>query len=135
MDTGFGAEAFFSKGLGVEGEVAYCDPDWNFDSSGMGVGSADLTYRFPARGSRVEPFAAGGFSLYFSGRHLECSSLGPCNIPYYGLAYGYNLGGGVNVWLRRRLALRLGVRYQGHAQNLISFTRHFVAFRVGVTFR
>jgi len=131
VDTGLGGEVFFRKRFGAEAEVSYYGPHWAFcancDNSGMGVGSLDLIYRRPLTGSRMEPFAVGGYSGYSVGGGSG-----------HGYSSGYNLGGGVNVWFRRRVALRLGVRYQGNAGNIVQFpyfVPHFVAFRIGVTFR
>ncbi|MHB8653177.1 MAG: hypothetical protein ACYDA9_04775 [Terriglobia bacterium] len=128
VDTGVGGEVFFLKRFGAEAEVSYYAPDWTFctncDYSGMGVGSLDLIYRLPVTGSRIEPFAAGGYSGY-----TIAGGASP------GYASGYNIGGGVNVWFKRRVALRLDVRYQGNAGNIVHPVSHFVAFRIGVTFR
>lgn len=129
VDAGLGGEAFFVKGFGAEAEGSYFGPHWTFctncTNSGMGLGSLDLIYRLPLTGSRIEPFAAGGYTGYFLGG----------GVSTHGYANGYNLGGGVNVWLRKHLALRLGVRYQGNAGNIVYIVNHFVAFRIGVTFR
>ena len=121
VSTGFGGEGFVYKGLGLGAEVGYAGPDWNFGSSGMGVGSADVSYHFLPRTarSRVEPFVTGGYSLYFG----------------HGETTGFNVGGGANVWLRKHLGLRLELREQAHAQYLIPRVKDFVAFRVGMTFR
>jgi len=129
VDTGGGGDAFFLKGFGAEAEVSYFGPHWTFCTdctySGMGLGSLDLIHRFPLKGSRIEPFAAGGYTGYFIGG----------GVSTHGYSNGYNLGGGVNVWLRKHLALRLDVRYQGDAGNIVYTINHFVAFRIGVTVR
>jgi len=129
VDTGAGGEAFFLKRFGAEAEVSYFGPHWTFctdcDNSGMGVGSLDLIYRLPLRGSRIEPFAAGGYTGYFLGG----------GVSTHGYSSGYNLGGGVNLWFRKHLALRLDVRYQGNAGNIVYIVSHFAAFRIGVTIR
>lgn len=121
MTTGLGAEGFIYRGLGVGAEVGYAGPHWSFDSSGMGVGSVDASYHFFPRkkNGRVEPFVAGGYSLYFG----------------HGKANGFNVGGGVNVWLGHRAALRLEVRDFGNAGIILPAVDNFIAFRFGMTFR
>jgi opacity protein-like surface antigen len=129
-NTGFGGEVLINrgidKGLGVGVELGYAGPDWSFDGGGaVGVGSIDASYHFFAskRQSRIDPFATGGYSLYFGQRTTTQS--------------GYNLGGGVNLWVIKHAALRLEVRYQGGIDGFHGFTQfnHYVAFRVGMTFR
>jgi hypothetical protein len=129
VDTGGGGDAFFLKGFGAEAEISYFGPHWTFCTgcadSGMGLGSLDLIYRLPLTGRRIEPFAAGGYTCYVVGG-------GDSSHSY---SNGYNLGGGVNIWLRKHLALRLDVRYQGDTGNIVYIVSHFVAFRIGVTVR
>ena len=125
-NTGFGGEVLVHKGVGVGVELGYAGPDWSFDGDGaVGVGSVDMTYHFFGNKSRrkVEPFATGGYSLYFGQRTTIQS--------------GFNFGGGVNIWVFKHAALRLEVRYQGGIDGFHGFTQfnHYVAFRVGMTFR
>jgi hypothetical protein len=125
-NTGFGGEALVRKGVGVGVELGYAGPDWSFDGNGaVGVGSIDATYHFFGNKSRrkVEPFLTGGYSLYFGQRTTTQS--------------GFNLGGGVNLWVIRHAALRLEIRYQGGINGFQGFSQfnHFVAFRFGMTFR
>jgi len=123
-NIGFGGEVFVYKGLGVGAEAGYAGPDWSFDGNGaVGVGSIDASYHFFRKKNhrKVEPFATGGYSLYFGDRTA--------------FQHGYNLGGGVNLWVAKHAALRLEVRDQGHINYFHSAFTHFVAFRVGMTFR
>ena len=130
-NTGFGGEVLINKGidkgLGVGVELGYAGSDWSFNGEGsaVGVGSIDASYHFFGKKSRrkVEPFATGGYSLYYGERTTTQS--------------GYNLGGGVNLWVFRHAALRLEVRYQGGINYFDGFSpfTHYVAFRFGMTFR
>ncbi len=120
VNAGFGGEIFIHKGLSVGPEFGYAGQDWSFGSNGIGVGSVDASYHF-LREKKVEPFAMGGYSLYFGDRTATQS--------------GYNLGGGVNFWFSRHATLRLEVRHQGHIERFHSQFTHFAAFRVGMTFR
>ncbi|HEV2491598.1 MAG TPA: hypothetical protein VG204_00845 [Terriglobia bacterium] len=124
VNSGFGGEAFVFTGLGLGGEVAYAGPDWSFSGSGaMGIASGDVSYHFfPGKNRRrFEPFVTGGYSLYFGDR-TETQS-------------GFNVGGGVNIWLVKHAAMRLEVRNQGFIKHFHSQFTDFVAFRFGVTFR
>ena len=68
-NTGFGLELLLNNGLGVETEVVYAGPDWSFIGAGaVGVGSVDASYHFLKSPKRVDPFATGGYSLYFGQR-------------------------------------------------------------------
>jgi hypothetical protein len=122
-DTGFGGELLVRKGVGVGVELGYAGPNWNFDKSGLGMGSVDGSYHFFGSKSRrgLDPFATGGYSLYFGQRTMFQS--------------GPNLGGGVNLWLVKHVALRSEIRYQGGINHFNSPLAHYVAFRFGLTFR
>ncbi|HTS67895.1 MAG TPA: hypothetical protein VMO17_02840 [Terriglobia bacterium] len=123
-NIGFGGEAFVYKGLGVGAEAGYAAPTWRFDAGEtVGVGSVDASYHFfdQAHRRRLEPFIAGGYSLYFGDRT--------------DFQNGYNFGGGLNLWIAKHAALRLEVRDQGNIHYFHSQFTNFVAFRVGMTFR
>jgi hypothetical protein len=124
VNTGFGGEVFVRKGLGLGGELGYAGPDWSFSGvQAVGVASIDASYHFLGKKNRkrVGPFVTGGYSLYFGDRTA--------------FQNGFNLGGGVNIWMAKHAALRLEVRNQDHIQYFHSDFTHYVAFRVGVTFR
>lgn len=126
-NTGFGLDLFGNHGWGVETEFAYANSNWSFsgNDSAIGIGSVDVTdHFFGAKNERrLDPFAAGGYSLYFGERTTFVS--------------GYNLGGGVNLWLQKHVALRLAIRYQGGINRFDGFSQftHFVAFRFGIALR
>jgi len=125
-NTGFGGEVLIHKGVGVGIELGYAG-DWSFSGTGsaLGVGSADVTYHFLGNKSRskIEPFLTGGYSLYYGERTTTQS--------------GFNLGGGVNLWLIKHVAPRLEIRYQGGINGFHGYSQfnEFIAFRFGVTFR
>jgi opacity protein-like surface antigen len=124
VNAGFGGEFFVRKGLAVGPEFAYAGPDWSFSTgAAVGVGSFDASYHFLGRKTRrrLEPFVTGGYSLYFGDRTV--------------FQNGLNLGGGVNFWVAKHVALRLEIRDQDHINYFHSQFTRFVAFRVGMTFR
>ncbi len=123
VNTGFGGEMFLHKGLGAGVEFGYAAPEWRFGRIGLGVGSANASYHFFGQnnGRRVEPFVTGGYSLYFGDRTAFQS--------------GFNLGGGVNIWMAKHVGLRFELRDQDHIDYFHSPFTRFVAFRIGVTFR
>ena len=124
VNAGFGGEFFVRKGLAVGPEFGYAGPDWSFGTgSAVGVGSIDACYHFFGKKNhrRIEPFVVGGYSLYFGDRT--------------DFQNGFNLGGGVNLWVAKHAALRLEIRDQDHINYFHSQFTRFVAFRVGMTFR
>lgn len=125
-NTGFGLELLLHQGLGVQTELGYAGPDWSFSGDGaVGVGSVDAAYHFLGMKSRrrIDPFADGGYSLYFGQRTTFGS--------------GYNLGAGTNFWVLRHVALRSEIRFQGGINTFNGFSQftHYAAFRFGITFR
>ncbi|HXX23584.1 MAG TPA: hypothetical protein VEO19_10580 [Terriglobia bacterium] len=101
-NTGFGGEVIAHDRAGAGVELGYAGPDWSFSGNGaVGVGSANGSYHFFGTKSRrrIDPFATGGYSLYFGQRTTFKS--------------GFNFGGGVNFWLIKHVALRSEIRYQG----------------------
>jgi len=111
--------------VGATIELGYAGADWGFNGDyGVGLGSADASYHiFHTRSRpRIDPFAVGGYSLYY-GERADVHS-------------GYNFGGGVNLWFIKHVAARLEVREQGGIDYWANapFT-HYVGFRFGLTFR
>ena len=124
VNTGFGGETFVSKGLGLGVEAGYAGPDWSFSGGGaVGAVSIDASYHFFGKKNhrRIEPFAVGGYSLYYGDRTATQS--------------GFNIGGGLNFWVAKHAALRLEVRDQDHINYFHSQFTRFVAFRFGMTLR
>jgi len=123
VNTGLGGE-FLYQGLGLGFEAGYGGPDWSFSGGGaVGVLSIDASYHFLSKKKRrrTEPFVGGGYSLYYGDRTDTQN--------------GFNIGGGVNLWLAKHAALRLEVRNQDYIKQFHSQFTRFVAFRIGVTFR
>jgi hypothetical protein len=125
VSTGFGGNVVAYKGLGFGSEVVYAHGNGN---SSVGTASLDFTYHFLSKPNHskpnqrnLEPFASVGQSFYFGHR---------------GSANGYNLGGGVNYWVTKRVALRFEVRDHAHiGPDQFLGARNFLAFRFGMTFR
>jgi len=121
INTGLGGEVLFYKGLGVAAEAGYARSGSTYQS--VGIGSIDLSYHFinKKHHNQIEPFAIGGTSVYFGNG---------------GYATGFNLGGGVNVWAARHLAVRFEIRDHAHIDpSEFPGRSGFVAFRFGVTVR
>ena len=121
INTGFGVEVLLYKGLGLGGEAEYARQGTIYQA--VGIGSIDFAYHFIRKESRseIEPFAIGGPSVYFGNG---------------GSAGGFTLGGGVNWWLAKHVAVRFEIRDHAHiGNNEFPRVTSFVAFRFGVTFR
>jgi hypothetical protein len=115
LHFGGGAEGRLYKGLGFAAEIGYLAPFRELNQ-GVGVFSLDGIYRFHKSKSKIEPFLAGGYSVFFR----------------RGTAHGANLGGGIDYWFLKKLGLRLEFRdyfqmnYPGD---------HLIQGRVGFAFR
>jgi opacity protein-like surface antigen len=136
LTAGFGGEGYVYKGLGMGVEVgtaglgasANGEPNW------IGVGSADLSYHFFPKKIRghAAPFVAGGYTLFFG----QDTDTGTGSI-----AHGFNVGGGVDIFVTKHAGARFDVRYNAHGDHILwpSFPNlaqfSFVAFRIGLTFR
>jgi len=123
IHVGGGGEGFIGKGLGVGAELGPISaknagiyyPSQTWFNQAIGLGSANLSYHFlPSTIDRkFEPFVTAGYSLFF--RH--------------GTFNGCNVGGGVNVWMNKNVALRFEDRFHS------ALYHHFAGFRIGMTFR
>jgi len=114
--AGGGFDAHLAKGVGLNMELGWLYPK-NEPSAGLGVFSPGLTYYFRhAKNLKLEPFAAGGYSLMFREGHQ--------NLYYF--------GGGVNWWLSKRFGTRLEFRDHVYPQGPAV---HFWGVRMGVAFR
>jgi hypothetical protein len=87
ISTGFGGDVLVYKGLGFGAEAEYAKSG----NSDVGEGSFDACYHFLGKTDRrkIEPFASGGYSVYFGQRSTE---------------NGFNIGGGVNYWMVKHVA-------------------------------
>lgn len=121
---GGGGEGFVYKGLGVGAEIGYLAP-WSSFNDGVAAGSANLSYHLLPKtdDKKIEPFVTTGYSIFARA----------------GVSHGFNVGGGVNLWLSERGGLRLEIRddiSRGPISSRSSFASdHFVSFRIGVAFR
>jgi len=114
FQVGGGAEGFFTRSLGVGvdvGGLRWFEQDWFVAVSPNFV----LRFRAKRDENKLEPFVTAGGTV-FTG--------------YYG--NGLNFGGGVNYWFTDHVGLRLEARdsFEWEADRA-----HFVAFRIGLTFR
>ncbi|HEV2444621.1 MAG TPA: hypothetical protein VGS58_01810 [Candidatus Sulfopaludibacter sp.] len=115
LHAGGGADIHLVKGIGFNAELGALAPKDDLYST-VGIFSLGGTYRF-RRGEniRLEPFAAGGYSLMFRESHA--------NLYYF--------GGGVTCWAARRVGVR--VEFRDHVWP--GEPVHFWGFRFGVAFR
>jgi len=133
---GGGGEFLAGAGVGFGGELFNSTQLWQGASLNTWIGSIDVSYHFGSsrKKRRVEPFVTGGYTFYY--------------VANIDLVHenGGNFGGGVNVWLLHRTALRLEIRDDIGGQDLsaefepegtyfLRSSRHLVGFRLGMTFR
>jgi hypothetical protein len=124
LQIGAGGEGFIYKGLAIGAELGPVGPlssermgsytlGW-FDDV-VGVGSVNFSYHVlaPTPDRKLEPFFTAGYTMFFRA----------------GISHGTNVGGGVNVWVNRNVALRFEVRNQAASY------RWNLGARFGVTFR
>ncbi len=121
-----GGEVLY-KGVGALAEVGFLGPAVAMND-GLGVVSLNGIYhlRMPRESARrVSPFVTGGYTMFFRDGHLNL----------------WNVGGGIDWWLARRVGLRVEVRdqiwHESYSSPYYSFsnTTHFWNFRTGVVFR
>lgn len=112
-----GGQIFLFKGLGIGAEVGPVITRAETSVSYVyGLGSANLSYHFPrlTDHDKIEPFFTAGYSATFRA----------------GVQNGWNAGAGVNVWVKKNVALRFEVRdYLGRLRI------DHVGPQFGVTFR
>lgn len=114
FQAGGGGEGLVYKGLGLGAEVGYIAP-FRSPGDGFGILSPDVSYHFSNGSSKLVPFVTGGYSLAFR----------------RGTSSGGNFGGGVQYWMKDRVALR--VEFRDHVFS--SDSPHLFQFRVGLSFR
>lgn len=111
---GVGGTAHVGGGVGLGGEIGGI----RFDGGHGGLAALHAAHHFPmaAPGRRTDPFVLGGVALAFAGGELGAYWL---------------LGGGVQYWVRPRLAVRVELRgYPGGAD-----INRFAEVRFGLAFR
>ncbi len=121
-----GGEVLF-KGVGPLFEVGYLGPT-SYLSEGLGVLSLNGVYHIPAGGesrSIVSPFVTGGYSMFFREGHANF----------------WNVGGGVDWWVGRKIGVRVElrdqIRHESYTSPYYSYSRtwHFWNVRTGIVFR
>jgi Outer membrane protein beta-barrel domain len=115
---GGGGEAVFGDAVGVGAEIGYLSA-FESGSEGIGVFSLNGSYHFGSgpHSRKLRPFVTGGYTLGFRD----------------GYANLFNVGGGVQYWLKPKVGLRFEVR--DHIWSNGGDTIQFWGVRVGVTFR
>ena len=114
---GGGADILLAKGIGVGAEIGALGPKDGFGDGVFGVFSPDASYHFAYdRRRKWDPFVAGGYSLFFRNGTLNA----------------FNVGGGINYWLTRRMAFR--GEFRDHIYP-VGGAIHFWGFRFGMSFR
>lgn len=135
VSAGGGGEFFVYKGLGMGAEASYAHLGRGPDLQAW-IASGDLSYHFGrnARRGKTDPFVVLGVSGFFPTRGLPAG-----NSVFFPDSDGRlepagNFGGGVNLWLAKRVGLRFEARdyIQEYAS---SGPGHDVSFRVGISLR
>ena len=119
--VGGGGEAVIRDAIGIGAEIGYLNWLEEPDESGLGVFSVNGSYHFNGgeASRRFRPFLTGGYTLGFAADGHE-------NL--------FNVGGGVDYWLKPKVGLRVEFRdhvWSGDGED----TLHFWSVRFGVTFR
>jgi hypothetical protein len=112
---GGGVEVLLQDEFGISADVGYVYFTQSGINDGFGLFSPGALYQFQG-GSKVVPFVSGGYSLAFRSDVL--------NMVYF--------GGGVNYWMKKRLALKFEVRDQLSPSEPRD---NLLQFRVGLLFR
>ncbi len=121
-----GGEVLF-KGVGPLFEVGFLGPT-SYLSEGLGVFSLNGIYHVSAgrnSGNAVSPFVTGGYSMFFRDGHANF----------------WNVGGGVDWWVGRKIGVRVELRDQIRHESYTSpyysrsQTWHFWNVRTGIVFR
>jgi hypothetical protein len=115
--TAGGAEFLVNGRIGVGVEAGFIGTP----VSGWPVLSATGVWHLTSSrrdGSKVSPFVAGGISSIDSERSPNRS---------------WNIGAGIDVWMRERVGLRID--YRDHFTPQADFTPRYSMLRVGVVFR
>jgi hypothetical protein len=115
LQAGGGVDVHLAKGIGANVEASALGPKDDLLST-VGLISLGGTYRFRHDGDvRVQPFAAGGYSMMFRSGHA--------NLYYF--------GAGITWWAARHVGLRAEFRDNVYPSPAV----HYVGFRFGIAFR
>jgi len=117
LHFGAGGQGVLYKGLGMGAEIGYLSPNGSL-AEGIGLASVNGLYEFKQANTKrkVIPFVTAGYSLAFRS----------------GVFSAFNFGGGINYWVRQKLALRLEARdYVSPSEP----NAHLLTGRIGISFR
>jgi len=126
VHVGGGGEGFLYKGVGLGAEVGYLSWAGRLSGSAWSA-TGDLSYHFGRnrRRGKLDPFVLGGIAAVGSaGSEAWGSGVSPAG----------NFGGGANLWISERSALRVEFRDIVGATELWDY-RHYLSWRIGMTFR
>ncbi|MGE0131077.1 MAG: hypothetical protein AB7U82_23615 [Blastocatellales bacterium] len=117
LHIGGGGEGVLKNGVGIGAELGYLYPFEGIDE-GLGTFSVNGAYHFlkASRSEKVTPFVTAGYTGFFRS----------------GYANGFNFGGGVNYWFKKRVGLRFEFRDNVFAADGAA---HLLNVRIGLTFR
>jgi|SRR5678816_787896 hypothetical protein len=113
---GFGGESPIYKGIGAGVEFGPVFQWSRFEDTAFALGSANISYHFSSAtlGTKMDPFLTAGYSIFIRA----------------GTDNGANFGGGINLWLKPKIGLRVDLReYTGNVR------AHHLGPRIGVAFR
>ena len=119
---GIGFERLIVKGFGLGGEVQINGPVGGYGSYGLLTFSGNGSYHFrnASRSGKLVPFVSGGYT-----------GLAACSSECGGLN-GFNVGGGINYWLKPSRGIR--VEFRDHVFREYGYTIQKWETRFGFSF-
>jgi opacity protein-like surface antigen len=138
LNAGFGAEVRVANGFGAGGELGAIGLGASDKNKNTGLASFNFNYHYFQKRPRIKwaPFATAGVSDFFGhNTHTEYGGGG----AYH--TFGFNFGGGLDVFATRHVGVRFETRYYGHGGRILNWVYpnvqqfSFVALRAGITFR
>jgi opacity protein-like surface antigen len=140
-----GARLRFTRHDALEASYSYSPNLFSLQNGTLSLGSAynrvDLIsfnyVRYLWLRTRVQPFATGGLGTnHFSGPWSGSAAGLAVGKADNGYQFAWNFGGGADLALKRRLALRLELRdYVTSQPSFITGTSHNVVPSLGIVFR
>ena len=118
FQAGGGGEARVGNALGLGADVGFAAP-WEELSDSVGTLSVNGTYYINGtnRPRRTQPFATGGYTLFFRDGTLN----------------GANFGAGVDRWMTDRVGMRF--EFRDHIMMQDGESLHFWGPRIGIVWR
>jgi hypothetical protein len=140
-----GARLRFTRHDAIEGSYSYSPNHFSLQQGTQSIGSAynrveviSFNYiRYLSVGTRVQPFATAGLGMNrFNGPASASAVLAGWVNADNGWQFAWNYGGGADLVLQRRLALRLELRdYVGGQPSFVTGTSHNIVPSAGIVFR